>query len=71
MVLVVSMVLLAIWSVFAILIFALQCRPLKVAWGGGTGTCLPGAVIANAGYAISALDITFSWFYAVSLLTLR
>lgn len=61
-----SMSILSIVSIAAIFIFAFQCRPLSVAWGVGTGTCLPGSAIANTAYAVSAADILFSWLYGVS-----
>lgn len=61
-----SMAVMSIVSVAAIFIFAFQCRPLSVAWGVGTGTCLPGSTIANTAYAVSAADILFSWLYGVS-----
>ncbi|KAL7783254.1 hypothetical protein V8C37DRAFT_413768 [Trichoderma ceciliae] len=64
-VLVGSMVILTIVSVVAIFIFGFQCRPISVAWGVGTGTCLPGSTVANVAYAVSAADILFSWLYAI------
>ncbi|KAL6895126.1 hypothetical protein GGI43DRAFT_386251 [Trichoderma evansii] len=60
-----SMAVMSIVSVAAIFIFAFQCRPLSVAWGVGTGTCLPGSTIANTAYAVSAADILFSWLYGL------
>lgn len=66
-----SMAILSVVSVAAIFIFAFQCRPLSVAWGVGTGTCLPGSTIANTAYAVSAADIVFSWLYGVSSLLLH
>ncbi|KAK1240129.1 hypothetical protein MKX08_007571 [Trichoderma sp. CBMAI-0020] len=60
-----SMVVMSIVSVVAIFMFAFQCRPLSVAWGVGTGTCLPGSTIANVAYAVSAADILFSWLYGL------
>ncbi|KAM0255906.1 hypothetical protein ACHAQJ_005307 [Trichoderma viride] len=60
-----SMAILSVVSVVAIFIFAFQCRPLSVAWGVGTGTCLPGSTIANTAYAVSAADILFSWLYGL------
>jgi hypothetical protein len=62
-----SMAVMSIVSVVAIFMFAFQCRPLSVAWGVGTGTCLPGSTIANVAYAVSAADILFSWLYGVSI----
>ncbi|EHK21233.1 uncharacterized protein TRIVIDRAFT_152867 [Trichoderma virens Gv29-8] len=63
--LIASMAILSIVSVVAIFIFGFQCRPLSVAWGVGTGTCLPGSTIANVAYAVSAADILFSWLYGL------
>lgn len=65
-----SMAVMSIVSVVAIFMFAFQCRPLSVAWGVGTGTCLPGSTIANVAYMVSAADILFSWLYGVSILIL-
>ncbi|KAJ4859923.1 hypothetical protein T069G_04911 [Trichoderma breve] len=64
-ILIASMVILSIVSVVSIFIFGFQCRPLSVAWGVGTGTCLPGSTIANTAYAVSAADILFSWLYGL------
>lgn len=47
------------------LVFALQCRPLSVALGVGTGTCLSTSVMWNPRIALSAMDMTASWFDAV------
>ncbi|RFU78075.1 integral membrane [Trichoderma arundinaceum] len=60
-----SMAVLTVVSIVAIFIFGFQCRPLSVAWGVGTGTCLPGSTIANTAYAVSAADIIFSWLYGL------
>ncbi|KAI1252813.1 hypothetical protein MGN70_005019 [Eutypa lata] len=60
-----SVVILTIWSIASTLLLALQCRPLSVAWGVGTGTCLSGATISNNALSISAMDIASSWFYAI------
>ncbi|KKO97204.1 hypothetical protein THAR02_10688 [Trichoderma harzianum] len=68
-ILIASMVILSIVSVVSIFIFGFQCRPLSVAWGVGTGTCLPGSTIANTAYAVSAADILFSWLYGISMRT--
>ncbi|KAK5631298.1 hypothetical protein RRF57_007012 [Xylaria bambusicola] len=59
-----SMVALTIWTIVTTLLVALQCVPLSVAWGEGTGTCLPAAVLANTGYSISAMDVASSFLYA-------
>lgn len=64
--LLVSMVVLTIWTSVTVLTVALQCRPLRAAWGEGTGNCVSGEVISNTGYSYSSMDITMSWFYAVS-----
>ncbi|KAL7893935.1 hypothetical protein HDV63DRAFT_164147 [Trichoderma sp. SZMC 28014] len=60
-----SMAVMCVVSVVAIFIVAFQCRPLSVAWGVGTGTCLPVVVIVNTAYLISAADIFFSWLYGL------
>lgn len=62
--LVISMVVLTLWTIVTTLIVAFQCTPLPVAWGEGTGTCLPAYVLANTGYSISAMDIASSFLYA-------
>ncbi|KAI1412485.1 hypothetical protein F5Y13DRAFT_162794 [Hypoxylon sp. FL1857] len=62
--LVISMVVLTIWTIITTLIVAFQCTPLSLAWGEGTGTCLPAYVLANTGYSISAMDIASSFLYA-------
>ncbi|KAH7161052.1 hypothetical protein EDB81DRAFT_755637 [Dactylonectria macrodidyma] len=49
--LVASMVVVCIWTLVVALIFALQCRPLSVAWGVGTSTCLSTTVIGNTSIA--------------------
>lgn len=67
-ILIASMAIMSVVSVVAIFIFGFQCRPLSVAWGVGTGTCLPGSTIANTAYAVSAADILFSWLYGVRYL---
>ncbi|KAI1428012.1 hypothetical protein F5Y12DRAFT_711645 [Xylaria sp. FL1777] len=59
-----SMVGLTIWTTVTTFLVAFQCIPLSVAWGEGTGTCLPAAVLANTGYSISAMDIVSSFLYA-------
>ncbi|KAI2604141.1 uncharacterized protein GGS25DRAFT_525419 [Hypoxylon fragiforme] len=59
-----SIVVLTIWTIVTILLVALQCTPLSVAWGEGTGTCLPAYVFANIGYSVSAMDIASSFLYA-------
>lgn len=50
------------------LIFALQCRPLSVAWGVGTGTCISNSVIGQAALALSVEDVATSWLSAVHIL---
>ncbi|KAI0432915.1 hypothetical protein F5Y09DRAFT_121311 [Xylaria sp. FL1042] len=59
-----SIVALTIWTTVTTFLVAFQCVPLSVAWGEGTGTCLPAAVLANTGYSISAMDIASSFLYA-------
>ncbi|GAP91003.2 putative integral membrane protein [Rosellinia necatrix] len=63
-VLICSIVALTIWTTVTTFIVAFQCTPLSLAWGEGTGTCLPAAVLANTGYSISAMDIASSFLYA-------
>ncbi|KAH7126520.1 hypothetical protein B0J13DRAFT_646635 [Dactylonectria estremocensis] len=63
--LVVSMAIVCVWTLAVALIFALQCRPLSVAWGVGTGTFLSTTVMGNTGIALSVMDMTMSWFYAL------
>ncbi|ROW02929.1 hypothetical protein VSDG_01719 [Cytospora chrysosperma] len=63
--LMVSMVVLTIWTTVTVLTISLQCRPLAAAWGEGTGTCVSGEVISNTGYSFSSMDIATSWFYAL------
>lgn len=63
--LIVSMIVVGIWSLVVALIFALQCRPLSVAWGVGTGTCLSTGFIGTTGIGLSVMDMSVSWFYAV------
>jgi hypothetical protein len=55
----------AVFTVVVTLIFALQCRPLSVAWGVGTGTCISTAVIGQAALALSIEDVVTSWASAV------
>ncbi|OTB07494.1 hypothetical protein M426DRAFT_317801 [Hypoxylon sp. CI-4A] len=62
--LIASMVILMIWTTITTLIVAFQCTPLSLAWGEGTGTCLPAYVLANTGYSISTMDIASSFLYA-------
>jgi len=64
--LIVSMTIVGIWSLVTALIFALQCRPLSVAWGVGKGTCLSTETIGRTAIALSAIDVAVSWLYAVS-----
>ena len=66
----ISMGILTVWTAVTVLTVALQCRPLSVAWGEGTGTCVSGTIISNTGYSFSSMDIAMSWFYAVRQLTL-
>ncbi|KAI1134060.1 hypothetical protein F5Y05DRAFT_399992 [Hypoxylon sp. FL0543] len=70
--LVISMGVLTVWTIVTTLIVAFQCTPLSLAWGEGTGTCLPAYVLANTGYSISAMDIASSFLYAgLPILLLR
>ncbi|KXJ85063.1 hypothetical protein Micbo1qcDRAFT_106274, partial [Microdochium bolleyi] len=47
------------------LLFALQCRPLSVAWGVGVGTCISTETIGLGGIVLSVVDMAVSWFYAL------
>lgn len=62
-----SLVGLTILDGVVFLIFALQCYPLSVAWGEGTGQCLSAKVVVGASYAHSALDIILTCTYTVGL----
>lgn len=54
-----------VFTIVITLIFALQCRPLSVAWGVGTGTCINTSVIGQAALALSIEDVLTSWFMAL------
>ncbi|CAK7218036.1 hypothetical protein SEUCBS140593_003407 [Sporothrix eucalyptigena] len=54
-----------VFTIVVTLIFALQCRPLSVAWGVGTGTCINTNVIGQAALALSIEDVLTSWFMAL------
>ncbi|KAJ4267253.1 hypothetical protein NW762_003357 [Fusarium torreyae] len=64
-ILTISMVIVTLWCLVTALIFGLQCRPLSVAWGVGKGSCLSTAVLGTTGLALSGMDVTISWFYAL------
>ncbi|KAI8624044.1 hypothetical protein F5Y19DRAFT_340980 [Xylariaceae sp. FL1651] len=59
-----SIGILTVWTLVSTFIVAFQCTPLSLAWGEGTGTCLPAYVLANTGFSISAMDIASSFLYA-------
>lgn len=59
------MIIVTLWCLVTTLIFGLQCRPLSVAWGVGEGSCLSTSVLGTTGLALSGMDVTISWFYAV------
>ncbi|KAK2671397.1 hypothetical protein RAB80_013819 [Fusarium oxysporum f. sp. vasinfectum] len=61
----VSMIIVSLWCLVTALIFGLQCRPLSVAWGVGEGSCLSTAFLGTTGLALSGMDVTISWFYAL------
>ncbi|VUC32593.1 unnamed protein product [Clonostachys rosea] len=65
LVLIVSMVIVTLWCFATALLYALQCRPLSVAWGVGEGTCISSTVLGNAGIALSAQDVAASWLYGL------
>lgn len=62
-----SMVTFTLGAVMTFFVLVFQCHPVSLAWDptSGVGTCLGSAVIANFGYAFSALDIFFDWMYAL------
>lgn len=60
-----SLVCLTLLDGVVFFIFALQCYPLSVAWGEGTGTCLSAKVVVGGSYAHSALDILLTFAYTV------
>ncbi|KAL6915619.1 hypothetical protein FSST1_007114 [Fusarium sambucinum] len=64
-ILIISMVVVTLWCLVTTLIFGLQCRPLSVAWGVGEGKCLSTSVLGTTGLALSGMDVTISWFYAL------
>ncbi|KAG8673659.1 hypothetical protein FPOAC1_006973 [Fusarium poae] len=41
------------------------CRPLTVAWGVRESSCLSTSVLGTTGRALSGIDVTISWFYAL------
>jgi hypothetical protein len=54
------------WSIGIFVIFAMQCRPLAFLWGGAPeGTCLSPALLSNAAYALSAMDIASGITFAM------
>ncbi|KAJ4011146.1 hypothetical protein NW766_007784 [Fusarium irregulare] len=64
-ILIMSMIIVTLWCLVTTLIFGLQCRPLSVAWGVGGGSCLSTSVLGTTGLALSGMDVTISWFYAL------
>ncbi|RSL37987.1 hypothetical protein BHE90_016702 [Fusarium euwallaceae] len=60
-------VILGLWCLAITLVFALQCRPLSVAWGIGEGSCISSKVIGQTGLAFSVVDMALSWFYAIEV----
>ncbi|EFX03786.1 integral membrane protein [Grosmannia clavigera kw1407] len=63
--LVTSIIVIVVYSLGCILVDALQCIPLKTAWGDGTGKCISSQRLAGLAFAVSALDIASALFYAV------
>ncbi|KAI9167859.1 hypothetical protein HJFPF1_03999 [Paramyrothecium foliicola] len=61
----VSMVFVIVWYLGIAVVYCLQCRPLPLAWGVGTGTCISTRVLGRAGIALSAVDMSLSWFYGL------
>ncbi|KAM0413856.1 hypothetical protein ACHAPD_007098 [Fusarium lateritium] len=64
-ILIITMVIVTLWRLVVALIFGLQCRPLSVAWGVGEGKCLSTSVLGTTVLALSGMDVTISWFYAL------
>lgn len=62
----VSMAVVGLASLAVGLLFALQCRPLSVAWGEGEGTCISTETIAISAMVLSVVVMTVRWLYAVS-----
>jgi hypothetical protein len=59
-----------IFTVMALIMMSVvlfQCHPVSFAWDKvyGTGTCINAEVVANFGYAFSAIDIFFDWLFAL------
>lgn len=63
--LIITMIVTVVFTVVVTLMFALQCRPLSVAWGVGTGTCMNTTIIGQAALALSIEDVITSWFMAL------
>lgn len=63
--LIVAMAIMGVVSTAIAIVFGLQCKPLSVAWGEGTGECLSPTTIGKAGIALSAVDVAISWLFAV------
>ncbi|CAI6334544.1 unnamed protein product [Periconia digitata] len=60
----ISMFCMTLWTIATSIIVGLQCQPLRYAWGEGTGICLSPKLLANTGFAVSAMDIFSSFLYA-------
>ena len=65
LILTVSMVVVSAVALVVALIIGLQCRPLSVAWGVGSGTYMSTTIIANAAMVLSAVNVAASWLYGV------
>ncbi|CAK7234497.1 hypothetical protein SCUCBS95973_008957 [Sporothrix curviconia] len=63
--LLITMAVTIIFTVVLTLIFAQQCRPLSVAWGVGTGTCMTTSTIGQAALALSIEDVLTNWFMSL------
>jgi len=62
----ISIIIVVVWSLATVMIIALQCQPLSFAWGGSkTGKCFNPSVLVKTGYAFSAMDIASSWMYSL------
>lgn len=64
----VTVVVLEIYSAAFFFLFVLQCRPSAYFWTrytGGKGTCLDTNIIVNATYAYSAISCVADWTMAI------
>jgi hypothetical protein len=61
------MLIFTVSAVITLFMVLFQCHPVSFAWDKthGTGTRINAEVIANFGYAFSAIDIFFDWLFAL------